>query len=92
MNINIGGSGSEKTNALLSLIKQQDDNEYSVIDKKFLYVKDPNEAKYQYLHKKREKNGHENLKNLRLLLNIQIICRMSIRILKSTTKAENVMY
>ena len=28
----------------------------------------------------------------RLLLNIQIICRMSIKILKSTPQAENVMH
>ena len=50
----IGGSGSGKTIALLNLIKQQDDN-YSIIDKIYLYVKDPFEAKYQYFTKKREK-------------------------------------
>lgn len=31
-NINIWGSGSGKTNALLNLIKQQDADSYSVID------------------------------------------------------------
>ena len=44
-------SGSGKTNALLNLIKIKDDNRYSIIDK---IVKDPNEAEYQYLVKKRE--------------------------------------
>ena len=48
----IGGSGSEKTNALLNLISNQSD-----IDNIYLYVKDPYEAKYQYLINKREKVG-----------------------------------
>ena len=39
-----GGSGSGKTNILLILIENQQD-----IDKIYLYVKDPYEAKYQYL-------------------------------------------
>ena len=48
----MGGSGSGKTNALLNLIGDQPD-----IDKIYLYAKDPYEAKYQYLIKKREKVG-----------------------------------
>ena len=48
----IGGSGSGKTNALLSFINSQPD-----IDKIYLYAKDPYEAKYQYLINKREKVG-----------------------------------
>ena len=48
----IGGSGSGKTNVLLNLINNQPD-----IDKIYLYVKDPYEAKYQYLINKREKVG-----------------------------------
>ena len=40
----IGGSGSGKTNALLNLINNQPD-----INKIYLYVKDPYEAKYQFL-------------------------------------------
>ena len=48
----IGGSGSEKTNALSNLINNQPD-----IDKIYLYAKDPYEAKYQYLINKREKVG-----------------------------------
>ena len=48
----VGGSGSGKTNALLNLINNQPD-----IAKIYLYAKDPYEAKYQYLIKKREKVG-----------------------------------
>ena len=48
----IGGSGSGKTNALLNLINNQLD-----IDKIYLYAKDPYEAEYQYLIKKREEAG-----------------------------------
>ena len=40
----IGGSGSGKTNSLFNLINYQPD-----IDKMYLYVKDPDEAKYQLL-------------------------------------------
>ena len=45
----------EKSNALLSLMKQQDANDYSIIKKYYSYVTDLNEAKYQYLNKKRKK-------------------------------------
>ena len=48
----IGGSGSRKSNALLSLMINQLD-----IDKIYLYAKDPFEAKYQYLVDKRENVG-----------------------------------
>ena len=46
----VGGSGSEKANALLNLISNQPD-----IDKICLYAKDPYEAKYKYLINKSEK-------------------------------------
>ena len=48
----IAGSGSEKTNLLLSLIENQ-----PYIDEIYLYAKDPNESKYQYLINKREGVG-----------------------------------
>ena len=55
-NIDItAGYGYGKANALLNLIKIQHDNRYSIIDKIYLFVKDPNEAEYQYLIKKRGK-------------------------------------
>ena len=43
----IGGSGSEKTSALINLINEQND-----IDKIYLYAKDLSEPKYRYLIKK----------------------------------------
>ena len=48
----IGGSSSGKTNALLNLIKEQDD-----IDKMYLYAKDLSEPNYEFLIKKREDVG-----------------------------------
>ena len=48
----IRDSGSGKTNVLLNLINKQPD-----IDKIHLYVKDPYEAKYQFLINKRESIG-----------------------------------
>ena len=48
----IGGSASGKTNVLLNLIEKQPD-----IDKIYLYAKDLQEAKYQYLINKRESVG-----------------------------------
>ena len=41
-----GGSGSGKTNALLNLIKEEDNEKHSVILKIYLYGKDPNKPKY----------------------------------------------
>ena len=52
----IGGSGSRKTNALLNLIKEQDDN-----DKMYLYAKDLSEPKDQSLIEKRENAGIKHL-------------------------------
>ena len=48
----IGGSGSGKTNALLNLIKEQDD-----IDKIYLYAEDLSEPKYEFLIKKHKDVG-----------------------------------
>ena len=48
----IGGSGSEKTNALINLINEQHD-----IDKIYLYATDLNKPKYQFLIKKPEDVG-----------------------------------
>ena len=46
----IGGSGSEKTNVLLNLIKSQQ----SDVDKIYLPVKDPFQSKYQLFINERE--------------------------------------
>ena len=52
----IGPSGSGKTNTLLHLI-----NNLHPIDKIYLYAKDINEPKYEYLINKREQTGTKNL-------------------------------
>ena len=53
-----GPFGSRKTNALLNLIQKDNDN---FIDKIYLYAKDLDEPKYQFLIKKRENAGIKNL-------------------------------
>ena len=50
-----GSCRSGKTNVLLNLIKKQDND--NLIDKIYLYAKDLNEPKYQFLIKKREDVG-----------------------------------
>ena len=52
----IGPSGSGKTNTLLHLI-----DKFHPIDKIYLYAKDTDEPKYQYLINKRELAGIKNL-------------------------------
>ena len=52
----IGPSGSGKTNTLLHLI-----NNLHPIDKTYLYAKDIDEEKYQFLINKREQAGLKNL-------------------------------
>ena len=54
----IGGSGSGKTKALINLINGQND-----IGKIYLYARDLNEPKYEYLIKKREDIGIKHLNN-----------------------------
>ena len=54
----IGGSGSGKTNALINLI-----NEPNHIDKIYLYARDLNKPKYEYLIKKREDVSIKHLNN-----------------------------
>ena len=54
----IGGSGSEKTNMLLNLIKEQDD-----IDKIYLYAKDLSKPEYEFLIKTRKNAGLKHANN-----------------------------
>ena len=51
----IGGSGSGKRNILINFINEQDYKD--VIDKIYLYAKDLNEPKYQFLIEKRKHAG-----------------------------------
>ena len=59
----IGSSGFGKTNALLNLINNQPD-----IDKIYLYVKDLNAKKYQFLINKRESTGLKRFYDLKALI------------------------
>ena len=59
----IGGSGSGKTNVLLNLINNQPG-----IDKIYLYVKDPYEAKYQFLINKRESTGLKHFNDTKVFI------------------------
>ena len=56
-----GGSGSGKTNALLNLIKEEDN--YGLIDIIYLYAKDLNEPKYEFLDQKCQNAGTKHLNN-----------------------------
>ena len=51
----IGGSGSRKTNTLINLLKEQDNHDF--IDKIYLYARDSDDPKYQFLIEKRENIG-----------------------------------
>ena len=55
----VGSSGSGKTNALLNVIPQQDND--SLVDKIYLCAKDLSEPKYEFLIKKRGKAGIKHL-------------------------------
>ena len=55
----IGQSGSGKTNAILNLIQQDNNN---LIEKIYLYAKDLEEPKYQFSVKKRENAGIKKFK------------------------------
>ena len=67
----IGSSRSGKTNALLNLIKQQDDDGYKILLTKFIYMwRIHNEAKYQCLINKPEKLVFKICKMQKFLLNI----------------------
>ena len=59
----IGPSGYGKTNTLLHLI-----NNFHPIDKIYLYAKDTDEKKYQYLINKREQAGIKNLNDPRAFI------------------------
>ena len=58
----IGSSLSGKTNTLLNLIKEQDNDD--IIDKIYLYAKDLSEPKYEFLIKKSENAGTNHLNYL----------------------------
>ena len=65
--LNIGGSGSGKTNTLLHLINEQKD-----IDKIYLYAKDLSESKYEYLIKNRKTAGIKHLNGSKAFIECSI--------------------
>ena len=76
-----GPSGSAKTIALLNLI-QQDNN---IIDKIYLYAKDLEEPKYQFLIKKRKDAGIKNLDDASAFIEYSNTMMMFMKILMTTT-------
>ena len=62
------------------------------IDKIYLYVKDPNEATYQYRIKEHGKSGLKRVTDPKALTEYSNKCRMPIIELKRTSQAENAMY
>ena len=72
----VGPSGSRKTKALFDLIQQ----DINIIDKIYLYAKDLEEPKYQFLTKRRE--------NAVLFFNTQILWMIFTIILMITTSKE----
>ena len=59
----IGRSVSEKTNSLFNVMSHQ-----PPIDKTYLYAKDPYEAKYQFLIKKKESAGLKHLNDYKVFI------------------------
>ena len=79
----IGSSGSGKTNVLLNLIKQQDD-----IDKMYLYVKDLNKPKYEFLIKKCEDAGTKYFSDPNSFTVVQIQWMTFMRMLMTTNQTD----
>ena len=77
----IGVSGSGKTNTKLNLLKEQD-----VIDKIYLYAKDLNEPKYEFLIKKPENVGIKHCNNPNAFIKFQIQWIMFTKILLIITQ------
>ena len=69
----IDPSGSGKTNYLLDSIQKN-----IVIDKIYLYAKDLEEPKYQFLIKKREQAGIKNLKDKNTFIEYSMMTLMII--------------
>ena len=61
-----GSPGSRRTNAVLNLIKEQDD-----IDKIYLHTKDLSEPKYEFLIKKHEDAGIKHLNDPEALISVE---------------------
>ena len=83
----IGGSRSEKTNALLNLINEQDDT-----GNIYLFAKDLSKPKYEFLIKKRENAGIRHLNDPNAFIDVLIQWMMFIKTLMITTQAGKEKY
>ena len=84
----IAGSGSGKTNSLFNLLSHKSD-----IDKIYLYVKDPYEAKYHLLINKQKSTGLKSIfMFLTLLLNSRMIWMIFLKIQKNAILARSIKY
>ena len=79
--------GSGKTNALLNLINHEPD-----IDKTYLYIKGPNEAKYHLLINKRESTGLKYFNDSKAFIKYSMIWKIFIKILKNRIQIKNEKY
>ena len=79
----IGGCWSGKTNALLNLVSQLDNN-----DEVYWYANDLSEPKYEFLIKTRTDAGIKHLNDLKHLLSVQILWMMFMEILMITAQGE----
>ena len=83
----IGGWGSGKTNALLTLIENGPD-----IGKIYLFAKDSYEAKYQFLINKRKSTGLKHFNDPKAFIEYSNNCKMFAKILMNTILIKNVKY
>ena len=84
--MNLGGSGSGKTNSLFYLINHQ-----TAIDKVYLYAKDPYEAKYQFSINKRERKDLKDFSDSKAFIE-HPIWTIFIKIVKNTTQIKKLKY
>ena len=84
--MNLGGSGSGKTNSLFYLINHQ-----TAVDKVYLYAKDPYEAKYQFSIKKRERKDLKDFSDSKAFFE-HPIWAIFIKIVKNTTQIKKLKY
>ena len=83
----IRGSGSGKTNSLFNLISKLPD-----VDKIYLYVKDPYEAKYQFLVNKWESTGLKHFNDSKAFIEYSNCMDDIYKTLKNTNQIKNVKY
>ena len=88
----IGSSKSGKTNSSLNLLKQQNGDDYNIIDENYLYVKDQNKVKYQYRVKDMKKMVSKSVIIQKSLVKYSNDMQHVYKIWKSTMQIENVKY